>query len=126
MKNPRVRFALSAPAVAAPFQLLQAIVLMHLGALALHDWQALLIANLVLLAAVCALAADVPLADRLGRAVLVGVGVPLLIPGPTALDSTIQATHPALSALPNLAVLLALGCAEAGIYLMATRPRPTT
>ena len=126
MKNPRVRFALSAPAVAAPFQLLQAIVLMHLGALALHDWQALLIANLVLLAAVCALAADVPLADRLGRAVLVGVGVPLLIPGPTALDSTIQSTYPALSALPNLAVLLALGCAEAGIYLMATRPRPTT
>ena len=126
MKNPRVRFALSAPAVAAPFQLLQAIVLMHLGALALHDWQAVLTANLVLLAAVCALAADVPLADRLGRAVLVGVGVPLLIPGPTALDSTIQATQPALSALPNLAVLLALGCAEAGIYLMATRPRPTT
>lgn len=99
---------------------------MHLGALDLHDWEALLVANLVLLAGVCALAADLPLADRFGRAVLVGVGVPMLIPGPTALDSTIQATFPALSALPNIAVLLALGCAEAGIYLIATRPRPTT
>ena len=126
MKNPRVLFALGAPFVAIPFQVLQAAVLMRLGALVLHDWQALLIANAVLLVGLCALAADLPLADRLGRAVLIGVGVPLLIPGPTALDSTIQATYPALSALPNLAVLLALGCAEAGIYLMATRPRPTT
>ena len=99
---------------------------MHLGALVLHDWQALLVANVVLLVGVCALAADLPLADRFGRAVLIGVGVPLLIPGPTALDSTIQSTYPALSALPNLVVLLALGCAEGGIYLMATRPRPTT
>ncbi|HKC18804.1 MAG TPA: hypothetical protein VKE27_04160, partial [Candidatus Dormibacteraeota bacterium] len=114
----RVLFALAAPALAVPFQALQAAVLLHLGALVLRDWEALLVANLVLLAGVCALAADLPLADRLGRAVLVGVGVPLLIPGPTALDSTIQAYDPAMSALPNLAVLLALGCAEAGIYLM--------
>ena len=126
MKNPRVLFALSAPAVAVPFQLLQAAVLMHLGALTGRDWQTLVVANVVLLAALCALAADLPLADRFARAILVGVGVPLLIPGPTALDSIIQSTYPALSALPNLAVLLALGCAEAGIYLMATRPRPTT
>jgi hypothetical protein len=99
---------------------------MRLGALAFRDWEVLVVANVVLLVGLSALAADIPLADRLGRAVLVGVGVPLLIPGPTALDSTIQATYPALSALPNLVVLLALGCAEAGIYLMATRPRPTT
>jgi hypothetical protein len=126
VKNRRVLFALSAPVVVVPFQVLQAAVLMRLGALAFRDWEVLLVANVVLLVGVCALAADIPLADRLGRAVLVGVGVPLLIPGPTALDSTIQATYPALSALPNLVVLLALGCAEAGIYLMATRPRPTT
>lgn len=126
MKSPRVLFALAAPLLAIPFQVLQAAVLMRLGVLAMHDWQALLVANVVLLAGVCALASDLPLADRLGRAVLIGVGVPMLIPGPTALDSTIQATYPALSALPNLAVLLALGCAEAGIYLLATRPRPTT
>jgi hypothetical protein len=112
--------------LAVPFQVLQAAVLMHLGVVVLHDWEALLVANVVLLAGLCALAADLPLADRLGRAVLIGVGVPLLIPGPTALDSVVQAADPALSALPNLAVLLALGCAEAGIYLMATRPRPTT
>ena len=99
---------------------------MHLGALAIHDWQALFVANVVLLVGVCALASDIPLADRFGRAVLIGVGVPLLIPGPTALDSTIQSTYPALSALPYIAVLLALGCAEAGIYLMATRRQPTT
>ncbi|HET9782730.1 MAG TPA: hypothetical protein VFR33_13240 [Candidatus Dormibacteraeota bacterium] len=126
MKNSRILFALSAPLLAIPFQVLQAAVLLHLGALTVRDWPALLVANVVLLVGICALASDLPLGDRFGRAVLIGVGVPLLIPGPTALDSTIQATYPALSALPNLAVLLALGCAEAGIYLMATRPRPTT
>ncbi len=124
--HPRILFALAAPAVAVPFQALQAAELMRLGALSPHDWAALLVANLVLLVGACALAADFPLADRLGRALLVGIGVPLLIPGPTALDSTIQAFDPALSALPNLVVLLMLGCAEAGIYLLATRPRPTT
>jgi hypothetical protein len=122
----RIFFALVAPALAIPFQALQAAVLMRLGALSLHDWSALLVANVVLLVGACALAADFPLADRFGRAVLVGIGVPLLIPGPTALDSTIQAFDPVLSALPNLVVLLMLGCAEAGIYLLATRPRPTT
>jgi hypothetical protein len=122
----RILFALVAPALAIPFQALQAAVLLRLGALSLHDWSALLVANVVLLVGACALAADFPLADRFGRAVLVGIGVPLLIPGPTALDSTIQAFDPVLSALPNLVVLLMLGCAEAGIYLLATRPRPTT
>jgi hypothetical protein len=122
----RIHFALVAPALAIPFQALQAAVLMRLGALSLHDWPALLVANAVLLVGACALAADFPLADRFGRAVLIGIGVPLLIPGPTALDSTIQAFDPPLSALPNLVVLLMLGCAEAGIYLLATRPRPTT
>jgi len=121
----RVRFAVAAPAVVVPFQAVQAAVLMRLGALSLHDWAALLVANAVLLAGACALAADFPLADRFGRAVLVGIAVPLLIPGPTALDSTVQAFDP-VSALPNLVVLLMLGCAEAGIYLLATKPRPTT
>jgi hypothetical protein len=124
--HPRVRFALAAPVLVLPFEALQAAVLIRLGALSLQDWAALLIANAVLVVGACALAADFPLADRFGRAVLVGIGVPLLIPGPTALDSTIQAFDPALSALPNLVVLLMLGCAEAGIYLLATRPRPTT
>jgi hypothetical protein len=122
----RIRFALCAPALVVPFQALQAAVLMRLGALSPHDWAALLMANVVLLVGACALAADFPLADRFGRAALVGIGVPLLIPGPTALDSTVQAFDPALSALPNMLVLLMLGCAEAGIYLLATRPRPTT
>ncbi|HEV2477113.1 MAG TPA: hypothetical protein VGX22_11265 [Candidatus Dormibacteraeota bacterium] len=122
----RVKFALSALALVVPFQSLQAAFLLRLGALSLHDWSALLVANVVLLVGACALAADFPLADRFGRAVLVGVGVPLLIPGPTALDTTVQSFDPALSALPNLVVLLMLGCAEAGIYLLATRPRPTT
>jgi hypothetical protein len=122
----RVSFALAAPAVVVPFQALQAAVLMRLGALSLHDWAAVLVANVVLLVGACALAADFPLADRFARAVLVGIGVPLLIPGPTALDSTVQAFDPALSALPNLIVLLMLGCAEAGIYLLATRPQSTT
>jgi hypothetical protein len=124
--HPRVSFALAAPVVVVPFQALQAAVLLRLGALSLHDWAALVVANAVLLVGACALAADFPLADRFGRALLVGIGVPLLIPGPTALDSTVQAFDPALSALPNLFVLLMLGCAEAGIYLLATRPQPTT
>ena len=122
----RIHLALAAPALTVPFQALQAAVLMRLGALSLHDWEALLVANAVLLVGACALAADFPVADRFGRAVLVGIGVPLLIPGPTALDSTVQSFDPALSALPNVVVLLMLGCAEAGIYLLATRPRPTT
>lgn len=122
----RFLLALTAPFLAVPFQALQAAVLMRLGALSLHDWGALLVANVVLLVGACALAADFPVADRFGRAVLVGIGVPLLIPGPTALDSTVQSFDPALSALPNVVVLLMLGCAEAGIYLLATRPRPTT
>jgi len=124
--RPRLLFAAAAPAVVVPFEALQAAVLMRLGALSPHDWAALLVANAVLLVGACALAADFPLADRVGRAALVGIGVPLLIPGPTALDSTVQAFDPALSALPNVLVLLMLGCAEAGIYLLATRPRPTT
>jgi hypothetical protein len=122
----RIHLALAAPALIVPFQALQAAVLIRLGALSPHDWTALLVANVVLLVGACALAADFPLADRSGRAVLVGIGVPMLIPGPTALDTTIQAFDPALSALPNVVVLLMLGCAEAGIYLLATKPRPTT
>jgi hypothetical protein len=122
----RIHFALAAPALVIPFQALQAGVLMRLGALSLHDWATLVVANVILLLGACALAADFPLADRFGRAALVGIGVPLLIPGPTALDTTVQAFDPALIALPNVVVLLMLGCAEAGIYLLATRPRPTT
>src|SRR5258708_30793710 len=104
--RPRILFALAASAVAVPFQAMQAAELMRLGALSPHDWAALLVANLVLLVGACALAADFPLADRLGRALLVGIGVPLLIPRPTALDSTIQGFDPSLNALPHLVVLL--------------------
>ena len=86
-----------------------------------------MIANAVLLAGACALAADIPLADRGGRAILVGVGVPLLMPGPTVADSLAQAAYGlTLYALPSVLLLVILGSAEAGIYLLATRPRPQT
>ena len=122
--HPRIRFALAAPALVIPFEALQAAVLMRLGALSPNDWAGLLVANAVLLLGACALAADFPLAGRVGRAVLVGIGVPLLIPGPTAIDSAVQAFDPVLSALPYMMVLVMLGCAEGWIYLKATRARP--
>lgn len=124
--HPRVRFAIAAPAVVLPFEALQAAVLLRLGALTTGDWVALVIANVLLLLGASALAADFPLAGRVGRAVLVGIGVPLLIPGPTALDSTVQSFDPVLSALPYAMVLALLGFAEGWIYLQATRPRRTT
>jgi hypothetical protein len=123
--NRRLLLACAAPAVAVPFQVCQAEVLFRAGAISAHDWPALLVANVVLLVGACALAADFPLADRLSRALLVGIGVPLLLPGPTVVDSLVHAVDPGLLfVLPNLLLLMMLGSAEAGIYLLATRPRP--
>lgn len=91
----RVLFALAAAAVAIPFQALQAEVLAHAGLVAGRDWAPLVVANLVLLVGAGAVAADFPLAHRSGRALLVGVGVPLLLPGPTVIDSVVHALGPA-------------------------------
>ena len=60
----RIHFALAAPALVIPFQALQAGVLMRLGALSLHDWATLVVANVILLLGACALAADFPLMVR--------------------------------------------------------------
>ncbi len=127
----RVLLAAAAPALAIPFQAWQAEVLYRIGEISMGDWPGLLIANVVLLVGACAVAADFPLAGRLGRALLVGIGVPILLPGPTVVDSIVRAFGPGVDGaswlpflLPNLLLLLLLGFAEAGIYLLATRPRP--
>ena len=126
----RVQAALVGAFIALPFQAVQlALAVGHERVAA--SFQALGVANLVLLIGVCALAADFPLAKRRGRAALVGIGIPMLLPGPTVLDGLVSAMNPtdALAWAPflvlNLLLLMMLGCAEAGIYLMATRPRPT-
>ena len=115
--------------IALPFQAIQlALTVSH--APAGVSFQALGVANLFLLIGVCALAADFPLAKRSGRAALVGIGIPMLLPGPTVLDGLVSTMSPtdALALTPflflNVLLLTMLGCAEAGIYLMATRPRP--
>ena len=121
----RLLLACVAPVVALPFQVAQAEVLFRAGVVTSSDWPGLLVANAVLLIGAAALAADLPVADRSGRAVLVGIGVPLLLPGPTVIDSLVHAVDPGLPfVLPNLLLLMMLGSAEAGIYLLATRPRP--
>lgn len=94
------------------------------------SFPALGVANLFLLVGACAVAADFPLAKRRGRAALVGIGIPMLMPAPTVLDVAVKLADPSDLALLipflvlNLLLLMMLGCAEAGIYLMATRPRP--
>lgn len=130
--HPRVFFALSAPVLALPFQAVQLALLLRNEAGA-PSWEALAIANLVLLFGACALAADFPLANRTGRAVLIGIGIPLLLPGPTVVDAVARVVNPGTDysawipfLVLYLVLLLILGCAEAGIYLLATRPRPTT
>jgi hypothetical protein len=130
--NPRIVFALVAPVVAIPFQVVQlALMLQHF--VPAPSWQMLLVANVVLLIGACALAADFPLADRAGRAVLVGTAIPLLLPGPSVVDMMVRVFVPGTDFTPwvpflllYLLLLLMLGCAEAGIYLLATRPDPTT
>ena len=90
------------------------------------------VANLALVIAVAALAADFPLAGRAGRAALIGLGTALVMPGPTALDAVVLQWDPVLDggtwvvvALPYLLLLAMLACAEAGLYLLATRPKTT-
>lgn len=121
--------ALAAAAMAAPLQAVQAVFLLRHQALAAGAWPQLLAVNAVLIAGAAAVGADLPLAGRAARALLIGVGVPLLLPAPTVFDGIVVASGmnivdalPLL--LPNLALLLVLGCAEAGIYLLATRPTP--
>ena len=90
---------------------------------------ALVIANLVVLGLLCTGAADYALVRREGRALLVGCGVALLIPGAMALDQVVAMSTAdwdlgtwVAVALPYLILLLALSAAEAGLYLLATRP----
>lgn len=90
----------------------------------------MLIANLVLLAILCTVAADFSLVERVGKAVLLGTGVALLMPGSVMLDEVVAVWSPDWDAttwlavlLPYLMLLLALSAAEAGLYLLATRPR---
>ena len=87
-------------------------------------------ANVILVVAVAALAADYPPADRAARAVIIGLGTALVVPGPTALDAVVMQWGSGLDdgtgivlALPYLLLLAMLACAEAGLYLLATRPR---
>lgn len=124
----RILFALSAPVVAVPFQAMQLALVVE------HDpnpapWQALAVVNLLLMLGVCALFADFPLARRGGRALLVGASIALLLPGPTVLDTAAKVLASGGDPAPwlpylllYLLVLLMLGCAEAGLYLLATRP----
>lgn len=89
----------------------------------------LVIANVVLLGLLCTVAADYPLARRGGRAALVGCGVALLFPGSIALDQVVAMSTADWDvgtwlavALPYVLLLVALSVAEAGLYLLATRP----
>lgn len=115
--------------MAAPLQAVQVVFLLRHEALAAAAWPQLLAVNAVLLAGAAAVGADLPIAGRTARALLIGVGVPLLVPAPTVFDGIVVASGmnivyalPLL--LPNLVLLLALGCAEAAIYLFATRRTP--
>ena len=128
--NRRVFSAMMGIGIGVPFAVLQLAFLVHGYLPALTVMSRLFLANLVLLLALGAVAADYPLASRGGRAALIGVGVALLMPGPTAVDSLVMLSGPALDAgswlaalLPYLLLLAMLGCAEAGLYLLATRPR---
>lgn len=121
--------AIGGALIALPFEGVQlALALSHEPGAA--SAPALGVANLILLVGVSALAADFPIARRSGRAALVGIGIPMLLPGPTVLDGVVRVVDPSDLALwipflvLNLLLLVMLGCAEAGIYLLATRPKP--
>ena len=124
----RLILAVAAVAVAAPLQAVQAVVLVRAGLVSAADWQALLVANAVLMAGAAAVASDFVPAKRTARAMLVGIGVPMLLPGPTVVDSIVHALPDVGSWLallvPNLLLLMLLGAAEAWVYLRATRPAP--
>ena len=126
----RVLAAIAGASVAAPLAAVQAVVLLRAGLLSAADWQVLLGANIVLMIGCGSIAADFVRAGRTGRAILVGVGVPMLLPGPTVLDSVVQALPGAGSWLalmgPNVVLLAVLGVAEAWVYLRATKARPVS
>ena len=131
--NRRLLCAGGGALVALPFLALQAGFEVRDHPAALQAWQQLAVANAILLIGACAVAADFPLASRAGRALLVGIGIPLLLPGPTVLDVMVPVFQPGSDLaswpfllIPNLVLLLLLGGAEAGIYLLATRPRSAT
>ena len=94
------------------------------------DLEPLLVANAVLVGLLCTAAFDFSHAPRAGRALLIGCGVAMLIPGATVLDQVVAFSGPywdaatcLAMAMPYLILLAALGAAEAGLYLLATRPR---
>jgi hypothetical protein len=121
-------------AVAAPVQAFELWVFYQTAA-ARHgaSLRVLVVANLALLGLLCAVAADFSLAQRGGKAILLGIGVAVLLPGSMILDQVVAASSPEWDAttwlavlLPYLMLLLALSAAEAGIYLLATWPRPSS
>lgn len=94
------------------------------------ELEPLVIANFVLLGLLCAGAADFSRARRTGRALLIGCGVAMLIPGSTVVDQVVAFSGPYWDlatclavALPYVFLLGALGVAEAGLYLLGTRRR---
>jgi hypothetical protein len=112
-------------AIAVPSAVLQFAILFQDHPPALRLLPSVGIANLVLLVALVAVAADYPLAGRQGRAALIGLGVALVMPGPTAVDSVVMLSAPPAILVPYVFLLAMLACAEAGLYLLATRPSAT-
>lgn len=126
--------ALLGAAVAVPVQAFELWVFYQTAA-ARHDasLKVLLVANLALLGLLSAFAADFSLLRRGGKAILLGIGVAVLLPGSVILDQVVAASSPEWDAttwlavlLPYLMLLLALSAAEAGIYLLATWPRTSS
>src|SRR5947209_11050410 len=128
MRN-RIRWARAGAAVALPFLVLQLAYELKLHPDAGASLTKLGVANAIALLAASAVAADFPLAGRQGRAVLVGVAIPLLLPGPIVLDQAVALNVAwtdlaayGLFLVPNLLLLVMLGASQAVIYLLATRP----
>ena len=129
MRN-RIRWARTSAAAALPFLALQLAYELKLHPDAGASLTKLGVANAIALLAASAVAADFPLAGRQGRAVLVGVAIPLLLPGPIVLDQAVALNVAwtdlaayGLFLVPNLLLLVMLGASEAVIYLLATRSR---
>ena len=118
--NRRVFSAMVGLGFAVPSVVLQLALQLHdrVASLGVLPW--LFVANLALLFALAAVAADYPIAGRAGRAALIGLGVALLMPGPTAVDAMVMNSD-VVVLVPFLLLLAMLACAEAGLYLLATR-----
>ena len=130
--NRRLFSAMVGLAIAVPSASVQFAVLVHGRPASVSSLPWLGLANLVLLAGLVAVAADYPVAGRSGRAALIGLGVALVMPGPTALDSVVMLAAPGWDAgtwlvilRPYLLLFGMLIFAEAGLYLLATRPGTT-